>query len=73
MGLFLHSLREGGPHHRVEATDDGFAILRRSGHDREAFNDLAREALAKSGYDFLALPLSDGARGYEQVVIIPIP
>jgi hypothetical protein len=70
--MFLQSLREGGHVYAVEKNDLGFAIIRKPDADPEAFNELARETLSQSGDDFVALPVSDGHIGYEQVVIIPI-
>lgn len=72
MGPFLKTLRRGGADFAVEPTEAGFAIVRRSSGDPEAFNALAREAVNRSGVDFVALPRSDGQAGYDQVIILPI-
>jgi len=70
--MFLQSLREGGGVYAVEKNELGFAIVRKPDADPEASNELAREPLSQSGDDFVALPVSDGRMGYEQVFIIPI-
>ena len=72
MGLFLQSLRDGGPIHAVEKADRGFAIVRKPKADPDAFNLLARETIDRAGADFVALPSTDGRGGYDQVVIIPL-
>ena len=72
MGVFLQSLRDGGPSHAVEKSDEGFVVkpLRRA--DRAAFNQLAREVMERSGDDYVALPRYDGPANYDRVFIIPI-
>lgn len=72
MGVFLQSLRDGGPSHCVEASDDGFAVVRRRRSDRVAFNRLAREVMEHAGDDYVALPRYDGPANYDRVFIIPI-
>lgn len=72
MGVFLKSLRDGGPSHRVEPSDDGFVLLPRRTSDRAAFNRLAREVIEHSGDDYVALPRYDGPANYDRVFIIPI-
>lgn len=72
MGVFLKSLRDGGPSHRVEPSDDGFVLLPRRTSDRAAFNRLAREVIDQSGEDYVALPRYDGPANYDRVFIIPI-
>ena len=72
MGQFLESLRRSGDCHLVEPTENGFAIVRRDSHRSEAFNLLVREAVERSGSDYVALPRTDGSSGYDQVFIIPL-
>ena len=72
MGVFLQSLRDGGPSHAVEKSDDGFAVVPRRPVDRAAFNRLAREVMEHSGDDYVALPRYDGPANYDRVFIIPI-
>lgn len=72
MGVFLQSLRGGGPSHSVEHSDEGFVVVPRRKGDRAAFNALAREVMAHSGDDYVALPRYDGPSNYDRVYIIPI-
>jgi len=72
LGLFLQSLRDGGPAHAVEPASTGFAIVPKPGGDPQAFNDLARETLNRAGSDYAAFPRTDGRSGYDQVIVIPI-
>ena len=72
MGVFLQSLRDGGPSHAVEKTDDGFAVVPRQPRDRAAFNRLAREVMEQAGDDYVALPRYDGPANYDSVFIIPL-
>jgi len=51
MGVFLQSLRDGGPSHVIEPSEDGFAVVRRRSADRAAFNRQAREVMEHSGDD----------------------
>ena len=72
MGVFLQSLKDGGPSYAVEPSDDGFAVVRKRRADRAAFNRLAREVMERSGDDYLALPRYDGPANYDRVFIFPI-
>lgn len=72
MGAFLESLSRPDDCHLTEKTEEGFAIIRRSVDCADAFNELAREAIRRSGSDYVALPRTDGSIGYDQVFIIPI-
>jgi hypothetical protein len=72
MGVFLQTLRDGGPSHAVEPSDEGFAVVRKRRADRGAFNRLAREVMENSGDDYVALPRYDGPTDYDRVFIIPI-
>ncbi len=72
MGVFLESLRRPDDCHLIEQTEEGFAIVRRGAESAQAFNDLARETIRRSGSDYVALPRTDGPTGYDQVFIIPI-
>ena len=72
MGVFLQSLKDGGPSYAVEPSDDGFAVVRKRRADRAAFKRLAREVMERSGDDYLALPRYDGPANYDRVFIIPI-
>ena len=72
MGVFLQSLKDGGPSYAVEPSDDGFAVVRKRRADRAAFNRLAREVMERSGDDYLALPRYDGPANYDRVFIIPL-
>ena len=67
---FLKSLRKPGRFCRVEKADAGFFLVRTD--DRDAFNELARQAIDRSGLDYVALPVSDGKAGYERVFIMPM-
>ena len=72
MGVFLQSLRDGGPSHAVETSDEGFVVVRRRRTDRAAFNRLAREVMEHAGDDYVALPRYDGPSNYDRVFIIPL-
>ncbi|MCS6622649.1 hypothetical protein N0B44_06990 [Roseibacterium beibuensis] len=72
MGVFLQSLRDGGPSHAVEKSDEGFVVKPRGRADRDAFNRLAREVMEHSGDDYVALPRYDGPANYDRIFIIPI-
>lgn len=72
MGVFLQSLRDGGPSHAVENSDDGFVVKPRRRADRAAFNRLAREVMEHAGDDYVALPRYDGPANYDRIFIIPI-
>ncbi len=72
MGVFLQSLRDGGPSHAVEKSDEGFVVKPRRRTDRAAFNALAREVMEHSGDDYVALPRYDGPVNYDRIFIIPI-
>jgi hypothetical protein len=72
VAAFLDFLQKSGDCHLVERTEEGFAVVRTGNEHSEAFNDLVREAMRRSGSDFVALPRTDGSRGYDQVLIIPV-
>ena len=72
MGVFLQSLRDGGPSHAVEKSEEGFAVVPRRKADRAAFNRLVREVMEHSGDDYVALPRYDGPSNYDRVFIIPL-
>ncbi len=72
MGVFLQSLKDGGPSYAVEQSDEGFAVVRKRRADRAAFNQLAREVMEHSGDEYVALPRYDGPTNYDRVFIIPI-
>ncbi|WP_372706422.1 hypothetical protein [Brevundimonas sp.] len=69
---FLKSLRKPGRFCRLEKAEGGFFIVRADGMAKDAFNALAREAIDRSGSDYVALPVSDGKSGYERVFIMPM-
>ena len=72
MGVFLQSLRDGGPSHAVEKSDDGFIVKPRRRADRVAFNRFAREVMEHSGVEYVALPRYDGPANYDRIFIIPL-
>lgn len=71
MGRFLDTIRRDHPAYRVEASDDGYVLVRRDGHD-DQFNELARHLIDDAGEDFAVFPTSDGHTGYERVFVIPL-
>ena len=71
MHSFLQSITREGPSHRLEETEDGYALVRRPAGDPTEFNRVARRAIDLAGEEFVALPRNDGALGYDQVIIIP--
>lgn len=72
MGVFLQSLKDGGPSHAVETSEEGFVVVPRRKGDRAAFNLLARQVMDQAGDDYVALPRFDGPASYDRVFIIPI-
>ena len=72
MGVFLQSLKDGGPSHAVEESDEGFVVKPRRRADRAAFNRFAREVMENSGDDYVALPRYDGPANYDRIFIIPL-
>lgn len=72
MSIYLDTLKQSGDCHVAERTPDGFAVVRRSVDHARAFNDLAREALNRSGVDYVAFLRTDGHTGYDQMFIIPL-
>ncbi|WP_404418544.1 hypothetical protein [Brevundimonas vesicularis] len=71
MGRFLDKLSRDDPAYELSASDDGYTLISRAGHEDE-FNELARDLIDNAGSEFVVLPSSDGQVGYERVFIIPI-
>jgi hypothetical protein len=71
MGRFLDRLSRDDPAYELMASDDGYTLIGRAGHEDE-FNELARDLIDNAGNEFVVLPSSDGQVGYERVFIIPI-
>ena len=55
MGVFLQSLRDGGPSYAVEKSAEGFVVVRKRSADRAAFNRLAREGMPYRGVLYAGL------------------
>lgn len=72
MGVFLQSLRDGGPSHAVETSEEGFVVVPRRQTNRADFNRFAREVMEHAGDDYVALPRYDGPFNYDRVFIIPL-
>lgn len=72
MGVFLQSLKDGGPSHAVETSEEGFVVVPRRRTDRAAFNRFARQVMERAGDDYVALPRYDGPSSYDRIFIIPI-
>jgi hypothetical protein len=49
----------------------GFVLVRREDHCDE-FNRLVRELLNRNSEEFVILPVTDGGRGYDRAIILPI-
>jgi hypothetical protein len=71
MGTLLDHLRTGSPDYLVEMAGDGFVLVRREDHCDE-FNRLVRELLNRNSEEFVILPVTDGGRGYDRAIILPI-
>jgi hypothetical protein len=71
MGRFLDKLSRDDPAYDLSASDDGYTLVGRVGHEDE-FNELARDLIDNAGDEFVVLPTPDGQMGYERVFIIPI-
>lgn len=69
MPLFLTTLAAGGPDYWVEQAEQGFLIRAVAGHE-EAFGQLARQVMDRSGETFTALPRTDGRGDYDSVQIL---
>jgi hypothetical protein len=72
MDLSLQTLPRPDPLYEIEENAEGFALLRASSADADAFNGLVRRILDTAGFDFVALPRSDGRTGYDGVFILPL-
>ena len=72
MPLFLNPLKAGGADRRVEPIEQGINIRSIAGREN-AFPDLARRALDRSGADFTTLPRRDKYGAYDRVDAIVRP
>lgn len=70
-GPFPRKLSRDDPAYELEASDNGYLLIRNDGQD-ESFNALARELIDGAGEDFAVFPTPDGHKGYERVFVIPI-
>jgi hypothetical protein len=50
----------------------GYRILRGANETPGDFSRFVREVLDSSGDEFVALPVSDGRLGYDEVFVIPL-
>jgi hypothetical protein len=71
MGRFLDKLSRDDPAYELSASDDGYTLIGRFGHEDE-FNEFARDLIDNAGDEFVVLPSTDGQTGYERLFIIPI-
>jgi hypothetical protein len=71
MGTLLDRLKTGSPDYAVEMAGDGFVLVRREDHCDE-FNRLVRELLNRNSEEFVILPVTDGGKGYDRAIILPI-
>ena len=71
MSLSRVDIRQLAREQAVEEFDEGFRLSRRSA-DAAKFSRLVSTLIEQSGDDYVALPISDGHRGYEGVFIMPL-
>lgn len=69
--ITLSDLRAPAPGRIVEPASWGFVVVREAAADREAFDALVRAIIDAPSDDYVALPVSDGLRGYERLVVLP--
>ena len=72
MGLKLEAVLQTGQGRSVEDGGMGYRILRGAEEAPCDFNRFVRTVLDSSGDEFVALPVSDGRLGYDEVFIIPL-
>lgn len=71
MSRFLDRICGDDIAYKLKASDDGYLLIRRDGHDAD-FNVIARDLIDHAGEEFAVFPTSDGRAGYERVFIIPL-
>lgn len=72
MGLTLDALLHAGQGRRLEDGGTGFRILPGAHEAPDDFSRFVREVLDSAGSEFVALPVSDGRVGYDEVYVIPL-
>ncbi|MFN3667874.1 MAG: hypothetical protein ACK4VY_01045 [Brevundimonas sp.] len=70
MRTLLQTISPMGPSHTLEKVEAGYLLARRPDGDRAEFNKVARQAINLAGAYFVALPRTDGAMGYDHVIIM---
>ena len=71
MDRLIDKFRCADPAFRVEPDGDGVILIRQNGQ-AELFNVLTRDLINYAGNKFLVLPTTDGHRGYERVLVLPL-
>lgn len=71
MSSLLVSLQKATDVYDVTVLPDGFTLEPRDGQQAR-FDAIVRQALNHDGAQFAAFPTSNGAGGYDSVLIIPI-
>ena len=72
VGMTLDALLHAGHGRRLEDGGTGFRILPGAHEAPGDFSRFVREVLDSSGNEFVALPVSDGRLGYDEVYVIPL-
>ena len=70
MAIHLDVLLEGSPSYGVLDAKDGVVLFSRPGHET-AFDAMVAEAMAASGEDFEAIPLTDPSARCDRLFIAP--
>lgn len=70
MGRLLNRLQAGSDSYDLEETGYGFVLIRRVDCD-DAFGNLVRHLVDWGGDEFVVLPVTDGGRSYERVILLP--
>lgn len=72
MPMSLDGLKKDGPGRTVEMASCGFVIVRAPSAQHENFDAFVRDLLDNPNDDYVVLPVTDGAGGYDRVVVVPI-
>jgi len=71
MGRLLDRLKAGSPAYAVEEAGEGFVLVALA-ERRDEFSDLVRDLINRNTEEFVVLPVTDGANGYDRAVILPL-
>lgn len=71
MAGVLDRLVSGSPLFEVERAEEGYVLVADPLHHEE-FTQMVRDLLNHDTDEFVVLPVTDGNRGYDRAVILPI-